>query len=254
MSLVTRCPVCGTAFRVQRDQLAARAGAVRCGKCGNVFDGVAALVEEGAERLSVEPSPQLGLFDPTRKPAPAAVAAADDAPLPEFLIEQPEPSRWRALLWLVLCLAALAALGAQVYRLRTELTALIPELRPAFEAGCRLAGCAVPLPRRPELIRIVSDDMHDDRDRQVYVLNALLRNVGRFPQQYPDLELTLTEAGKPVTRRVLRPPEYAGARAGSGFDAGAEEPLRVYIDAKTVRASGYELCIYPHDCVKKSTR
>ena len=95
MSLVTRCPVCGTAFRVQRDQLAARAGAVRCGKCGNVFDGVAALVDEGAERLWVEPSPQLGLFDPTRKPAPGPVASADDAPLPEFLIEEPEPSRWR---------------------------------------------------------------------------------------------------------------------------------------------------------------
>lgn len=253
MSLVTRCPVCGTAFRVQRDQLAARSGSVRCGKCGNVFDGVAALLDEGAERLWVEPSPQLGLFDPSRKPAPAPAAAADE-PLPEFLIEEADPSRWRPWLWFVLCLAAIGALGAQAYRMRTELTTLVPELRPAFEAGCRLAGCVLPLPRRPELIRIVSDDMHDDRDRQVYVLNALLRNAGRFPQQYPDLELTLTDAGKPVTRRVLRPAEYAGARAGGGFEAGAEEPLRVFIDARQVRASGYELCIYPNECVKRTTR
>jgi predicted Zn finger-like uncharacterized protein len=251
--MITRCPVCGTAFRVQRDQLAARSGSVRCGKCGNVFDGVAALVEEGAERLWVEPSPQLGLFDPSRKPAPAPAAAADE-PLPEFLVEEPEPSRWRPWLWFLLCLAALAALGAQAYRVRTELTALVPELRPAFEASCRLAGCVVPLPRRPELIRIVSDDMHDDRDRQVYVLNALLRNAGRFAQPYPDLELTLTDAGKPVTRRVLRPAEYAGPRAGSGFEAGAEEPLRVFIDARQVRASGYELCIFPNECVKRTTR
>lgn len=254
MSLVTRCPKCGTAFRVQRDQLAVRSGAVRCGKCGEVFDGVAALVDEGADRLWVEPSPQLGLFDPSRRPAPAPAAPAADEPLPEFLIEEPEPSRWRAWLWSLLCLAALAALGAQVYRLRTEITVVVPELRPAFEAGCRLAGCVVPLPRRPELIRIVSDDMQDDRDRQVYVLNALLRNVARFPQPYPDIELTLTEAGKPITRRVLRPAEYAGARAAAGFEAGGEEPLRVYIDARALRASGYELCIYPHDCVKKPTR
>lgn len=254
MSLITRCPGCGTAFRVQRDQLSARAGAVRCGKCGTVFDGVAALVDEGADRLWVEPSPQLGLFDPARRPPPAPPAQDPDAPMPEFLAEAQEPSRWRAWLWFLLCLAALAALGAQAYRLRTELTTLVPELRPAIEATCRLAGCAVPLPRRPDLVRIVSDDMHDDRDRGVYVLNALIRNLGRFPQQYPDLELTLTEAGKPVTRRVLRPAEYAGSRAQTGLDAGAEEPLRVYVDAKLVRASGYELCIYPHDCVKRATR
>ena len=254
MSLVTRCPACGTAFRVQRNQLAVRAGAVRCGKCGDVFDGVAGLVDEAADRLWVEPSPQLGLFDPSRKPPPAATAPAADEPLPTFLVEEPEPSRWRAWLWFFLCAAALAALGAQVYRVRTELTALVPQLRPALEAACRFGGCTVPLPRRPELIRIVSDDMHDDRDRQVYVLNALLRNVAGFPQPYPDLELTLTEAGKPITRRVLRPAEYAGARASTGFEAGAEEPLRVYIDARSVRASGYELCIFPHDCVKKPTR
>src|SRR5262245_24048228 len=251
MSLVTRCAACGTAFRVQRDQLAAGAGSVRCGKCGNVFDGVAALVDEGAERLWVEPSPQLGLFDPSRRPSPTP---NPDASVPAFLSEEIEPPRWRAWLWSVLALCALGLLGTQLYRLRTEVTVLVPELRPAFEAGCRLAGCTVPLPRRPELIRIVSDDMQDDRDRQVYVLNALLRNQGRFPQPYPDLELTLTEAGKPVTRRVLRPTEYAGARATGGFEAGGEEPVRVYVDAKAVRASGYELCIFPHDCVKRARR
>jgi len=53
MSLVTRCPICGTAFRVQSAQLAAHGGSVRCGKCGGVFNGVAALVEEGDERLAL---------------------------------------------------------------------------------------------------------------------------------------------------------------------------------------------------------
>ena len=66
MSLITRCPVCGTTFRVHSTQLAAHSGTVRCGKCGSVFNGVAALVEDGEERLALEPSPQLGLFDPGR--------------------------------------------------------------------------------------------------------------------------------------------------------------------------------------------
>jgi predicted Zn finger-like uncharacterized protein len=250
MNLVTRCPACGTAFRVQREQLAAHFGSVRCGKCGGVFNGVAALVEEGAERLWIDPSPQLGLFDPRR----AAPPSAAEAPLPEFLAEEAPPARWRKSLWLLLSVLAAGALLAQAYRARTELTVLLPELRPALEAACGLADCTVPLPRRPELIRIESVDMHVDPARQVYVLHALLKNLGRFPQQYPDLELTLTEAGKPVTRRVLRPAEYLQPRAARapGIEPRAEEQLRVYVDARTLRASGYELCIFPDECAMKS--
>lgn len=257
MNLVTRCPTCGTAFRVQRDQLAAHFGTVRCGKCGGVFNGVAALVEEGPERLSVDPSPQLGLFDPSRRPAQAA-PAGKDAPLPEFLADE-RVSRPRAWLWILLSVVALAALLAQLYRIRAEAIVWVPELRPALEAGCRVAGCTVPLPRRLELLRIVSSDMHDDPARQAFVLSALLRNLARFPQPYPDLELALTDAGKVVTRRVLRPSEYLDARAAArqianGLEPGAEESLRVYVDAKIVRASGYELCIYPDDCLKHSRK
>lgn len=249
MNLVTRCPACGTAFRVQREQLAAHFGTVRCGKCGGVFNGVAALVEEGAEKLSLDPSPQLGLFDPSRRPAPLVVT--EPAPLPEFLAEE-RAARPRAWLWALASVAAAVALGAQIYELRTEVTTWLPELRPVFAAACRLADCEVPLPRRPELLRIVSSDMHDDPARQVFVLNALLRNLGRFPQQYPDLELTLTDAGKPVARRVLRPQEYLEPRMiKNGLEAGAEESLRVHVNARLVRATGYELCIYPHDCLKE---
>ena len=258
MSLITRCPSCGTAFRVQSEQLAAHSGAVRCGKCGDMFNGVAALVEEGDERLALDPSPQLGLFDPSRRPAQAE-SSVGSAPLPEFLEEEEPPSRWRWWIWMLLSLAALAALGAQLYRVRTEATVILPALRPALESACRFAGCTVPLPRRPELIRIVSDDMHDDPNRQVYVLHALLRNLGPFPQQFPEIELTLTDEGKPVTRRVLRPNEYLDNRAAprliaTGIEAGGEESVRVYVDARQVRASGYELCIFPNDCVKKSKR
>jgi predicted Zn finger-like uncharacterized protein len=257
MNLVTRCPACGTAFRVQRDQLAAHFGTVRCGKCGSVFNGVAALVEEGTERLSIDPSPQLGLFDPSRRPAQSS-APGDQAPLPQFLAEA-QVSPPRTWLWVLLSIVALAALGAQLYRHRSDAIARIPELRPALEAACRVAGCAVPLPRRPELLRIVSSDMHDDPNRQVFVLNALLRNLGRFPQQYPDLELALTDGGKVLARRVLRPAEYLDARVAprlieNGIEAGGEEALRVHVDARALRATGYELCIYPHDCLKQAKK
>lgn len=38
--LITRCPDCSTAFRASAEQLSARDGQVRCGRCGRVFDAV----------------------------------------------------------------------------------------------------------------------------------------------------------------------------------------------------------------------
>jgi predicted Zn finger-like uncharacterized protein len=251
MSLVTRCQVCATAFRVQRAQLAARGGKVRCGKCNTVFDGVAGLVEEGTELLRLEPSPQLGLFDPSRRPrhAPLPDEMVEEADVPEFLARE-EPRR-RPLLWGTAALLALAVLLAQgSYRYRTELAVLIPETRAPLEAACRAAGCAVPLPRRPELMGIESSDLQaDGRTESGIVLNAVLRNRAPFPQEFPALELTLTDdADRPVLRRVLKPSDYLEpARAGQqkgGIAPGAEASFRLSLDAGRTRATGYRLYLF----------
>ena len=42
----TQCPDCHTIFRVTTEQLEAAQGLVRCGECGNIFNGGAALLEE----------------------------------------------------------------------------------------------------------------------------------------------------------------------------------------------------------------
>ncbi|MGE5641066.1 MAG: DUF3426 domain-containing protein [Clostridia bacterium] len=248
--LVTRCQVCATAFRVQRAQLAARGGKVRCGKCGTVFDGVAGLVEEGTQLLHLEPSPQLGLFDPSRRPAQDAARRDEDMAVPEFLADEPPPPAGR-LAWAMLAFVAGAALALQAgYRYRSEIGVLFPSARPALQAACSFAGCAVPLPRRPELMSIDSSDLQaDTRSESLIVLNALLRNRAPFPQDYPSLELTLTDdADQPVLRRVLAPREYLDKpRAGSaaqGLPAGAEANLRVNLDTDGVRATGYRLYLF----------
>jgi predicted Zn finger-like uncharacterized protein len=255
MSLVTRCRVCATAFRVSRAQLAARGGRVRCGKCGTVFDGVAGLVEERVERLRPEPSPQLGLFDPSRRAYAAtagadAAVADDEAPLPDFLMK-PASRRRSILLWGLLALLAAVALAAQAtYRYRTEIAVLAPAARPALAWACQFLRCEIPLPRRPELMSIESSDLQaDNRSESVIVLNAVLHNRAPFPQEYPFLELTLTDdADRPVLRRVLAPADYLepgrAALIAQGLAAGADIALRVSLEASRSRATGYRLYLF----------
>jgi len=248
LSLITRCPVCGTAFRVQSSQLAAHSGTVRCGKCGGLFNGVAALVEEGEERLALEPSPQLGLFDPGRRPPEAA---APNATIPDFLADDPASRRARWL-WLGAALLAAIAIVAQFgYRFRAELAAAAPQTRDPMRLLCRPFGCEVPLPRRPELMSIDSSELQADAKREgLIVLNAIIRNRARFPQDYPALELTLTdEADRPVLRRVLAPTEYLEqARRDElvrqGIAGGTEAVLRVFLDTSRTRATGYRLYLF----------
>jgi predicted Zn finger-like uncharacterized protein len=49
MSLITRCPACGTMFKVVPDQLRISEGWVRCGQCSEVFDASAHLQGKPAE-------------------------------------------------------------------------------------------------------------------------------------------------------------------------------------------------------------
>jgi predicted Zn finger-like uncharacterized protein len=46
MSLITRCPACGTMFKVVADQLRISEGWVRCGHCSEIFDATANLQDE----------------------------------------------------------------------------------------------------------------------------------------------------------------------------------------------------------------
>ena len=254
MSLVTRCPACRTAFRVRREQLAAHSGSVRCGKCGGVFNGITGLVEEGAEQPSIDLSPQLGLFDPSRRPVPAArplMPAArppeDEVALPRFMAGT-ERAPGRTWLWAGAAVAAAAVLAAQVaYHYRAEIAAFLPEARAPLLAACQQLGCAVALPRRPDVLSIESSDLQADPRRQgVIVLHALLRNRSRLPQQYPALELTLTdEGGRPVLRRVLLPRDYVEPeQARDGIAAGGEAALRVYLDSGGERVTSYRLYLF----------
>jgi predicted Zn finger-like uncharacterized protein len=74
MSLITRCPACGTMFKVVADQLKVSEGWVRCGHCDEVFDAAANLQHETA------PAPQPAAPGVAAPTTPTAAAASSPSP------------------------------------------------------------------------------------------------------------------------------------------------------------------------------
>jgi predicted Zn finger-like uncharacterized protein len=249
--MITRCPNCGTAFRVQAAQLAQRGGRVRCGKCSTAFDGVASLSEPAGARgeSQREPSPQLALFEPSDPPPTLLQDETGVSGDAEFLREPPLPPRSR--LWVAGSVIAAVVLAFQILlAYRTELSVLFPATREPLAATCRVLGCTLHLPRKPDLMAIDTSDLESDRRQEgVIVLNAVLHNKAPFAQEFPALELTLTdERDQPVLRRVLRPAEYLqhnpGPGPARGIGPGAQATVRLHFHTGGVRPVGYRLYLF----------
>lgn len=276
--MLTRCPHCHTAFRVTSEQLKVRQGRVRCGACSEVFDALDSLADEVAAIVAPpaipEPpeiaDPLVGEIPvaanpddaPSVPPEPETVAAPEPEPelgsepdevsaeteaLPEAwdsVAETPAPRRWP---WAVGLFALLVLAAVQLaYIYRVELAVLSPELRPALVAGCEVAGCRVPWPRRSELVGIDSSDLEPAGGDRL-LLTATLKNRAPFVQEYPHLELTLTDTqDDALLRKVLPPADWlpAGQSAAAGFAARGEIAVKLLIEAKDVPAVGYRLYLF----------
>jgi len=254
MSTTTQCPACGTRFKVTQAQLAAYHGMVRCGHCHAAFNAI-------ENRSSTDTSPQLALpivlEDVTPQMAPPEAETVLD--LTEELpgnqpgryrhqanhLEQPERKR-RTWTWVAGSVPLLALLlGQATYVFRVELAAHLPGLKPALAGACVKLHCSVPLPRNVDLISIESSDLETDPAQPgVITLSVTLRNHASYAQEYPNLELTLTDTSDtPVGRRILRPGEYLKDPADekNGLAGNRENSIRLAIDASGLRAAGYRL-------------
>lgn len=203
------------------------------------------------EPATETPSPALETPSMATPKAPVTVTTVQNtlAPVPEFLLTV-RPRASYTLVWALLALLASIVLVAQtVLHFRTEIAVLMPLARTHLETACEMLGCEVRSPRRADLMSIESSDLQADTQRQgVIVLNALLRNRAPFVQEYPDLELTLTDQGdQALIRRVLKPSEYLQpnrAVQAQGIAGGAEESVRIHLDIGGLFATGYQLFLF----------
>lgn len=86
MSLITRCPACGTMFKVVADQLKIAQGWVRCGQCSEVFDASSQLLPAEAAELGPPASAtdEMSALEPTfPQPQGARYPEIQPNPIPD---------------------------------------------------------------------------------------------------------------------------------------------------------------------------
>ncbi len=253
MSLITRCPVCETLFRVVPDQLRISEGWVRCGQCDEIFDASLHLLQASPE-LPLEPEQVL-------PGARADVANADfDDREPEheaelsdvsFLLDKKEGSFWhkplmRAALVLLSLTLLLGLAGQIVLHERDRIAALQPGLKPWLLAFCSILNCTLSPLRRIESIVLDSASLSKIQGDS-YRLNFTIKNTAATALAVPAVELTLTDAlDQPAMRRVFLPGEL-GVQSDT-LAAGSEWPaslaMAVKAEGTVDRVAGYRLLVF----------
>ena len=229
-----------------------------------VSDAAAAIAVSPAPTLAqeaYEATPVADLPPATAEPAqpvppemqPEATAQTEPATLVDYepsfdslLPEEPPRRVWPWVMGTLLALLALALQGIHHYRI--ELAVVAPETKPALQALCDIAGCDLPLPRKIHLVGIETSDLHPDPANALQLqLSAALKNRAPFAQEYPHLELTLTDtADKAVLRRILTPADYLpkDKPAAAGFPAAGDLVLNLSLEVKDVAPVGYRLYVF----------
>ena len=282
--LITTCSHCGARFRVTPQQLNQRQGQVRCGRCSELFSGFAALErfpddDTGgrllqahlAERPAADDEmPEIETLDAGSVPAapipvenPVAPEPAEPPPVlsstpglrrpaqfdPAIVLEPPQPPKPVSRAWwfgvaLLGCVLALEA----AYAYRGPLAQRYPALRPPLESACARLQCSVPFAREESLLKLEDSELLEVPGKPNEIaLGARIRNLASVAQEYPYLELTLTDlTGQAAMRRVLRPTDYLGRPVSLGevLPPGVEIALQMRLETPRIKATGYELLLF----------
>jgi predicted Zn finger-like uncharacterized protein len=288
--LVTTCTHCLARFRVTPQQLNARSGQVRCGRCNQVFSGFEALErfpddDTGARLLAArEAAERAAAAGPSAAPPEPApehlpeVRAVDDPPIPApqpayveppatpstpmrraeraratqvhaYEDTEPEPPRRPSRAWVLgAFLLALLLAAEAAYALRMQIAQRYPQARPYLQAACARVGCTVPWPRNEQLLKLEDSDLLEVPGRSGEIaLTLRLRNMARVAQEYPFVELTLTDVtGQAAARRVLKPADYLGhpLRQDEVLAAGADVAVQLRLATPRMKATGYQLLLF----------
>jgi predicted Zn finger-like uncharacterized protein len=221
------------------------------------------------EPVSIEELPDIETLQPDASPEPPPALVEPPAPVPSAplpppvharpapkeipppnitLPEIPRPAP-AARAWAFGSVLLVVVLATELaYEYRGPVAQQYPVLRPYMESICGAVGCSVPWSREEGLLKLEESELLEVPGKPSEIaLNARIRNLAAVAQEYPHVELTLTDiSGQAAIRRVLRPTDYLGRPVnGSEIIApGAELSIQLRLDTPRIKATGYELLLF----------
>jgi predicted Zn finger-like uncharacterized protein len=184
--------------------------------------------------------------DRTAAPAVESPVVAAAAPFEAFVpAAPPRPAR----AWTFGIALLVLTLGLQLaFAYRAELARQYPPLRPALESACEPIGCTVAWANDEAALKLEESELVEvpGKPGQIALL-ARIRNLSSAPQQFPHVELTLSDlSGQTAIRKVLRPTDYLGRPPAPGevMAAGSETQLSLRFDTGNAKPTGYELLLF----------
>ena len=161
--------------------------------------------EENEEAATVEPVEAPPASEP--EPAPAAATTASTGPA----FAAPTAAgrgRWR---WPLIALLALL-LGLQILLADRARLAADPGWRPVVENLCGALGCTLPAWHEPTAFLMLDLQIRPADTPGVLRVDATFRNDARWAQDWPALQLALSDAdGRVLGSAVFTPEQYLGA-------------------------------------------
>ena len=151
---------------------------------------------------------------------------------------------WISLLGLLLLILALLQ---TLYFFRTQIAAQYPQFKPYLLQACQALNCEIKLAQNLNLLTIDDSDMQESDDYEdVISFSSVLINNANYVQDYPNIELTLTDTqDQPVLRKLVTPKEYLtkNIQVEAGMDARQELRLNLVIDASELTVAGYRVLL-----------
>jgi len=153
----------------------------------------------------------------------------------------------RGLARLVIGLLGSVLIAQSLYLFRMEIARELPGLRPMLTSACSDLGCTIPFPRDAELIGLDASDLQSEPGTPGrYLLHATVNNRADYAQDWPHMELTLTDArDMPIARRVLAPDEWIPPDRHEGaFASRNAVNARISFSAPELAPTGYRVYIF----------
>jgi predicted Zn finger-like uncharacterized protein len=231
----------------------------------NIDPAIDILLEPVAEIETAEAAETIEVSPPLSETEAQTLGKATGLILPRETTEIPGYSKWaegvmtapfstppeKLARWpfiLAAILLVIVLVGQMAFHFRSDLAVSSPFLRPSLEALSQALGTDIPLPRHAELVSIEASDLQNDATNgNLLVLHATLRNRANYRQEYPFLELSLTDTqDATLARRVFNPGEYLSPKrvADEPFAANTDIAVRLSIEAKDMTAAGYRLYVF----------